>query len=236
MKKKIPLIVHESLERFVKLKGENFIVIEPDNFLVRIIDADNDSDFYFNIEEYKVQNGLQLHVDFKPANKLTVSNSKSWVDIRSLDGVFGNWVKFLDRYETVNTFFDDPILKSFVDDYYAEFEIVDENAESKPLKPNQILLLDKHLEYIENNIDQFKTENNKTHINDIKKEVIELRENLTSKPKEWVVRKLSIIWGKLTKQGTKLLKKFVSISEKQIIIEGVKYLIEEGPDLINKIL
>ncbi len=233
MKKRLPLHVLETLEKYVQLTGEQFEVIDPEDFLLKIIDKEKSSDFYFNLEGYKVDNGLKLLVDWKPINKESTANSKKWITDKQLDGYFSNWVALLERYETVNSFFDDPIIKSFADEYFAEFEIIDEDSDIKPLNPKQILLLDEHLEYIEKNIEKYQTENNASQIQDIKSEIIELRENLTSKTKTWVVRNLSNIWAKITKQGTPLLKEFLSETKKIAIKEGIQYLIEQGTTLIN---
>lgn len=176
---------------------------------------------------------LTLLIDLKPHSKLTTDNNRTWIEIKQLDRVFNSWVNLLKNYGKIDSFYDDPILKSFADDYYAEFEIIEEDAEIKPLKPKQILLLDKYLENVENSIEKFETETNKSELQVIKKEVSELRTNLTSKPKAWVIRNLSKIWAKLTKQGTQFLKEFVSETKKQAIKEGVKFIIEQGTNLLN---
>lgn len=226
-------MVLESLEKYVKLRGEQFDVIPPEKFLLKVIDNDNESDFYFNVEDYKTENGAKILIDRKPHTKTSTRNKKLWIDMKNLDSVFNFWVNLLKTYENVESFYDDPIVKSYANDYYAEFEIIEEDAEIKPLKPKQILLLDEYLENVENSIEKFETENNKSKIQEIKNDVIELRANLTSKPKAWVVRNLAKIWAKLTKQGTQFLKEFVSESKKQVIKEGVKFIIEQGTNLLN---
>lgn len=233
MKKKIPLIVLETLEKYVKLKGEQFAVVAPDKFLVKVIDKDNESDFYFNIENYKMENGFKLLIDWKPVNKESISNSRVWIDGKQLDSLFSNWVNLLKGYETVNTFFDDPFIKTYAEEYYAEFEIVDEDAETNPFNTKQILMLDEHLEYLEKNIDKFRTDKNASQLESIKREIDELRENLTTKSKKWIVKNLSNIWAKIAKQGTPFLKEFLSESKKAIIREGIKFMIEHGTNILK---
>ncbi|EPR68060.1 hypothetical protein [Cyclobacterium qasimii] len=233
MKKKIPFVVLETLEKYVNLEGDQFNILPSKNFLLKIIDNDLESDFYFNVEEFKIEKELKLLIDLKPRNKSTTNNSRTWIEINKLDSVFYSWVNLLKDYGEINSFYDDPILKSFEDDYYSEFEIIEEDADIKPLKPTQIVLLDKYLEDVENSIENFATDNNIVEIQEIKKDVINLRENLTSKPKAWIIRSLSKIWAKLTKQGTKFLKEFVSETRKQAIKQGVKFMVEQGTDLLN---
>lgn len=233
MKKQIPLIVLEALQTYVDLKSEEFEVINPNEFLVKVIDNDPDSDFYFNIEDYKIDRGTQLLIDRKPFTKSSVKNERRWIDGKQLDVCFQQWVSLLNDYKKIRSFYDDPIIKSFTDNYYAEFEIIDDEENDTPLTPKQILLLDEHLEYIEQNIDKYETELNSKELVLIKTDVQKLRESITSKSKKWVLKNLSKIWAKLTKQGTKFLKDFISEAKRQAIKQGVKYLMGQGNDLLN---
>jgi ribonucleotide reductase beta subunit family protein with ferritin-like domain len=226
-KKDLPLTILKSLEEFVTLKGEKFEVVNPDNHLLKIIDIDNDSDFSFIIEKYQKQNNVfQLLMSRSPRSEHDNGVYQIWIKIEQLKPQFQSWVNLLDQFQSVNSFFDDPILDSFKEEYYAEFEIVDEDAERKPLNTKQILLLDSHLEYIEEKIDNYKNEKNEEIVSEIKKEVVELRENLTSKSKKWVVNRLANIWAKLSKQGTKFIKDFVNQTKAEGIKQGAKALIE----------
>lgn len=226
-------MVLESLEKYVQLNGDQFQVQEHEKFLLCITDKDENSDFFFNIEESKIENGLKLLIGWKPINKETILSKRAWIDCKELDQYFNSWILVLNGYKKVNSFFDDPILNSFAEDYYSEFEIIDENAEIQPFNTKQILLLDEHLEYIENNLEKFKTEKNAQQLNDIKNDIKELREKLTSKSKKWVIRNLSTVWAKITKQGTSFMKEFLTEAKKTVIREGIKFVIEQGSNIIN---
>lgn len=232
MKKKIPLEVLQILEPFIQKKREIFDVVEPQSSLLRFVDKDPNSDFYFHIIEFKNENELLLLIDKKPANSKTTANERHWSRAVDLESFFTKWVELLNGYESVKSIFDDPILEAFANEYYSDFEIIDEDAEIIPFSTKQILLLDEHLEYIETEIEKFQTENNKNEIQQIKKEVIELRENLTKKSKKWVVKNLSQVWGKLAKQGPKFIKEFLSEVKKEAIKQGVKLLYENGINLL----
>lgn len=233
MKKKIPLMVLESLEKYVQLNGDQFEVQAHEKFLLSITDKDENSDFFFNIEESRIENGLKLLIGWKPTNEEAVIGKRTWIDCKELDAHFNNWILVLKGYDKVNSFFDDPILNSYAEDYYLEFEIVDEDSETKPFKPQQILMLDEHLESIENNLDKYKSESNEVQIEDIKNDINELRGKLTSKSKKCIIRNISTIWAKITKLGTPLLKEFLSEAKKTVIREGLKYIIEQGTSLTS---
>jgi hypothetical protein len=238
-KKDLPLAILKSLEPYVNLKGEKFEVIEPKEYLLKIIDKDLDSDFHFTIEKY--QNGSDGTFHFfmtrSPNNFNDNGNYQTWVQVSALRGQFDAWLKLLEEYEAVNSFFDDPIIKSFEEEFYTEFEIVDENAETNPLNTKQILLLDNYLEKVENKLIEFITEQNSSDLQEIRDDINFLRNNITAKSKKWVVNKLANVWAKLAKQGTKFIKEFLSESKKELIKQGVKGLIEgikeNGADFLS---
>jgi hypothetical protein len=233
MKKKLPLDILKSLEKFVTLQGEQFDVIEPGNFLLRVKDKDPKSIFYFNVEQYKQDSAFRLLIDFKPRDRKSVENHETWILAKDLQSQFDEWVTILKEYDKVKSFYDDPIIKTFADSYYAEFEIVDENADFEPFLPNQILMIDKHLNSISKGLRKYQQDKNALEIDEIKADIIELRDNLTSKSKKWIIKRLSIIWAKITKQGPKLMKDLLSETKKQLIIEGAKMIISTGIEILK---
>jgi hypothetical protein len=233
MKKKIPLQVLETIEPYVNKNGKSFESINPDSFLLKFVDKDDKSDFYFYVENYKMEQGFLLLVNYKPKSKQTTENLRTWIKADSLSAVFGSWIELLEGYEKVKTVFDDPILEAFADEYFTEFEVIDDDAETKPFSTKQILFLDSHLENIEKKIDKYKTESNSFEIEQIKTDANELRNNLSRKSKKWVIKRLSKVWAQIAKQGPKLIKEFLTETKKYVIKEGIKFIIEKGPDLIN---
>lgn len=238
-KKDLPLVILKSLEPYVNLKGDKFEVVDPKENLLKVIDKDSDSSFHFTIEKYQQDNNgkFQFLMNRIPRNVNDNGVYQTWVEISGLAGQFEVWVKLLDEYETVNSFFDDPIAKSFKEEFYAEFEIIDEEAENVPLKTKQILFLDAYLESVDNKLTELTTEQNSSEVQDIQADIILLRENLTSKSKKWVVTKLTGIWAKIAKRGTKFIKEFLTESKKELIKHGIKGLIdyvkENSADLLN---
>ncbi|MGV7106103.1 hypothetical protein [Flavobacterium sp. U410] len=239
-KKDLPLVILKALEPYVNLKGDKFEVVEPKESLLKVIDKDSESQFHFTIHKYQrnTSNGkFQFLMTRMPKDNNDNGNMQSWLEIDSLKSQFEYWLKLLDEYESVNSFFDDPIIISFSKEFYEEFEIIEEDAETNPLNTKQILLLDNYLETIDKKLLEFKTEHNSQDIEEIKEDILILRENLTNKSKKWVVKRLTSIWAKIAKQGTKFIKEFLSESKKELIKQGVKGLIEyvkeNGIDLLN---
>jgi hypothetical protein len=169
----------------------------------------------------------------KPINEKDNGIKRNWIDIKNLESQFKDWLDLLDQYESIESFFDDPILKSFTEDYFSEYQILEEDSHIKPFSPKKILLLDECLESIVNKLDNYQTEENKDQFQNIKNEIVTLRENLTSKSKNWVGKSLSHILALITKQGIPLLKEVFSEAKKLAIKEGVKHLFDQGASFIN---
>lgn len=93
------------------------------------------------------------------------------------------------------------------------------------------------MDSVESKLSEFTTEQNSEDIQDIKEDILQLKDNLTRKSKKWVVAKLTNIWAKIAKQGIKFIKEFLSESKKELIKQGVKgiidYVKENGQDLLN---
>lgn len=239
-KKDLPLVILKSLQTFVNLRGDRFETVDPKDNLLKVIDQEADSSFHFAIEQYQQAKNrkFQFLMSRSPINQNDNGTQRTWIDISQLQSQFDIWINLLEEYDNVPSFFDDPIINAFKEEYFTEFEIIDEeDVDIKPLNTKQILLLDNHLEDVDKRLEKFITEENSEDIEDIKEDIIELRENLTTKSKKWVVKNLSKIWAKIAKQGTKFIKEFLSESKKEMIKQGVKGLIElvkeNGQDLLN---
>lgn len=238
-KKDLPLTILKSLEPFVNLKGNKFEVIDPNEDLLKVIDKDLESEFHFTIAKYQKDNSgkFQFLMTRSPRNVNDNSQYQTWVEVSGLSAQFESWIKLLDEYDNVNSFFDDPIAKSFKEEFYAEFEIIEDEADINPLKTKQILLLDTYLENVDNKLVELTTQQNSYYVKDIREDISLLRNNLTNKSKKWIVNKLTTIWAKIAKQGTKFIKEFLTESKKELVKQGIKGLIdyvkENGTDLLG---
>lgn len=236
MKKKLPLKILEIIEPYLNKRNVLFKVINSEEYLLKLVDIDKNSDFYFTLEQFKSDNGLELLINYKPLSKNTTNNNRVWVKAEQFDDLLSGWLKLLDEYNNVKSIFDDPILEAFKDEYFLEFEIIDKEANIQPFSVNQILLLDSHLDYIESNIEEHQNEGNKNDIQQIKNDVNELRNELTKESKYYIIKKLSKIWARITKLGPKFIKEFLSESKKEVIKQGVKTLINIVKDNAHDIL
>jgi hypothetical protein len=173
----------------------------------------------------------------QPSTNNNQDKIQNWIDISSLNTQFQAWLNLLKEYETVNSFFDDPITKAFEEEFYSEFEIIEENADKEPFKTKQILFLDEYLETVSEGLKEQINDQNKNALEEIQEDISTLRNQLTVKSKKWVVKYLSKICAKIAKQGIKFIKEFLSETKKEIIKQSIKRLVdyvkENGQDLLN---
>jgi hypothetical protein len=230
-KKDLPLSVLKTLEPFVSLHGDSYIRIEDEKCLIKFIDNDKDSDFYFAINRFKDD---KLIITYKPFSSNSTEASGIEISPNDVNNHFKVWIKILNDYSSTKSVYDDPILKSFEEEFFAEFEIIDEDK-YKPLENDKIFLLDEYLENLVGGLEKHKTEVNENKIIEIQSDIILLQENLTNSNRQEIAQKISKIFAKIKKLGIKYFKEFITEGTKQIISNSVKYIIENGPKIIDNI-
>lgn len=243
MKKKVPLEILQKIQPLID-QYPNLITLVPDTSVIfKFKDADPDSVFHFTLVE-RNESTWKYILTYAPSSTYNVSETSSETDANKICEIFESWIINLKTYNELNTIFDDPAQKSYQKYYYDNYQIVDEDAEYAPFDPPRVLYLEEHLEavkeFVEKNVELFK---DPADAESIKASCDELIEELTVSPKNTVMKKLTNIWAKISKGGTKLMKKFLtefgSELKKKLIEEGVttitKYLSDHGGDIIDTV-
>ncbi|MDR6545678.1 hypothetical protein J2810_001726 [Chryseobacterium rhizosphaerae] len=233
-KKNLPLSVLKALEPFVGLQGKLFTIEHPGNSLLLVKDKDPNSKFYYSIERYQVRDEKVLYsIMFSPRNEKDVGAMSTTIGGDSLTTTFNSWVQSLENYSKVKSFFDDPILESYEEEFYTNFELVDEDAETRPFRTTQILQLDYLLEQVSTRLIEMTDDNNREEVESIITDITEVRESLPTRSQKWIAEHVSKIFAKIAKQGVSFIKEFWAEGKKEIIKNIVKGLVEAGTELIN---
>lgn len=226
-KKDVPIGIIKQLDPYKKYLGNLIRRIDRDKHLVCFEDLDLDSGFYFYIQQLKAEKGeIKVLVDFKPTSDHSNNNTRAFYPLSELNKLIDHWISILEKYNTEDTIFDDPILESYYNEFKNSFSLVDEDAETSPFDTNRILIIDNHLEKLSARLDEYKTENNKAEIVHIQEEISELRETLSSKVKNAVIRGMSKIYAGISKHSTPLLIEIKKALIKKGITEGIDFTIE----------
>lgn len=233
-KKDLPLHVLKALEPFVSLHGELFKIIDPENSLMLAVDKDENSKFYYSIDSFEYSNSQYVFtVSYSPYNDHEIKAKAKRIIASALQDHFKDWTNLLQNYNTIKSFYDDPVLKTFEAEFISEYEFLEEDAEVNPFKTTQILQLDFLLETISARLLEMSDDSNIDQIEIINNDISELRNNLATRSKKWVLEQFSKIYGKIAKQGTIFIKEFWSEGKKELIKNLVKGLIDSGNDFLN---
>jgi hypothetical protein len=206
-KKKIPLVVLELIEPYLSNGINSIRLVDPGNGLLKFIDADEKSDFYLTVTEAKYDNkALFLTIDSKPRSKEIVDAYQTSLDSSLFDNFIKHWVGLIDRYNNIKSIYEDPIEKKYQEDFIAELEILDSDADVNSFNLNQQIWLDTYLDKVILEIENVDTNNEMSDLQEIKEAANELKTDLTKLTKRIIIQKLSKIWAKAQKHGLVILK------------------------------
>ena len=230
MKKNIPLKLLKQIEpKITKCKNLLTPIIKTDA-LYHLIDKDSCSDFYFKIYPSNVVS--QYICDFKPRHSQSTLPHKSEQTIEVLSKHLDNWLNIIYEYNATNSIYDDPILKQYQDEFEAEFNLVDEDAEDVSFDLDKQLYLDSYLEIVIIKLESYKTESKENSINTIQienliNETNTLRNEQTKLNKKEVVNRLSKLLAKARKHGLIFFKEIFVEFKKELINVIIKTFIEQ---------
>jgi hypothetical protein len=229
-KEHTPLVVHKAIEPYLDKRDGLFKRVSSEKDLIRFKGSAIDTNFFFYIKSHRIQNNQnEIQLEYQPFTPESVVPRITWVksDEKNIDAHFQKWFKLLSDFKNTKTVFDDPIEKGFQEDYYSYFDIVEEEKE-KPLEHSSILPLHEHFERIKLKLDEYKTEENTSDIENIQEEIAQLNESLTVSGRQEIANRICSVWAKLTKLGVKYIKEFVEVSRKYVMKEAAKRAFQLG--------
>lgn len=243
--KTLPVKVVEELQPFLQERSDYFIIANPnESYLLKYLDVDNKSSFFFEITTYNIHNGaISFQIKHRPGSEVTINAEPFYIQASQVSAFLKKWESILKKYAVLqNPYNYDPIVKQYEEEYYSDFEIIEDNADIHSFNEQQQLFIDKYLEHIIVKLEKAKAEYDNKDIEEIKKDVDELRNEQTKLTKRQVIKKLSHIWAKTRKLSIKLLKEITNEAIKETIKAMVKgqidnsHLLETAKHFISGIL
>lgn len=237
-KKDLPLTLLQSLNRLnvqlTKLGDGNDDLISKtfnERKLIRFDDIDKTSDFKFELIKLELyQNTPIFSVDVSPSSSVSNKSVVKRLNEKQVISEFQQWISWLRVFEKSNLTPEDEFLKKYQEEFYAEFEIIDEDANTSTFSTEQQLFIDKYLNYIE--IKLLPESEKNTEITEIIEDVKVLRSELGKSTKKKVITKFSKIFAKLRKASVKLLGEFYEAGKKELF----KRLISGGFDELTGLM
>ncbi len=238
-KRDYPLKLSKDIQKLINciklevVKNENFIESnESQEYFIQIIDK-LDERFYFRIyNPNQNRNFVSLfNFQFAPENDSSLKPFASNDEYDSVISFFQNWLRIVKEYNDVTFTETDYFTKKYEEEFYTDFEIVDEDAEINPFEHNKQVFIYKLLEYVETELQKNNTEDEE--IEKLISETVELKNNLQNLTKKVIIRKMSIIFSKVKKKGLKLFLDIIDVAKKEMIKKALYGGVEEIDNLTN---
>ncbi|MCE3294824.1 MAG: hypothetical protein K0R65_538 [Crocinitomicaceae bacterium] len=211
-KKEIPSNVHEALAAFSKFKSDKFELAPPAKSLVKVIDIDPESDFYFEVKNYEViVNTISFLIEYKPKDGFRTEKKETKVESNQVMNVFNTWMERVKKYDQFEPIYQDTVLKAYEEQFYSQLKFVDEDADI-PFDLNQQLFLEKYLNDTKNKLIELKegkTEDEIVELEILVFETDEIKSVLTKETKTKILKRLTKLWAKAQKTGLHVIKEIL---------------------------
>jgi hypothetical protein len=207
-KREIPLYIHAVLEEHLKPRIQKFdykIANSVDDTLVFELRGKGASNnFYFTVRK---DGADSFSINVSPSSETSLYEFRSGLKSKSLKFYLEKWEELLNRYDDLKSpFFDDPVVSEYEDEFFTQWKILEEDADTKPFDLQRQLLIDKYLETSIQKLEAQKTKENEEEIEAVKAQATEVRQNLTRQTKNQVVRGLAKFWAMARKMGLDVLR------------------------------
>lgn len=241
-KKRISVNLAKVIEPIVNKYYKYIKIVDEKDYKLYFTDNDENSNLFFGIKKESENNGGHI-IDFacKPysSNNSEIGHNNSKID--RFGNIFTAWLENLKYYEA-DSILNDPILQGYQNEFYKDFEIVDDDADKSPFNYEQQLKLTEYIDNIIDNIDSIKNAKNESVINEIKNDFVDLQDSVTTETKNGFMKKLSKIFAKSRKGGIKISNFVVGEFIKGFIKSGGSYAFnfvvnnaDKLPEYIEKI-
>ena len=224
-KKEYPLKIHKDLNTLKEKFSEYHKFSSASNPMLKFEDTDESSGFYFQINNFQVHNSeFYYEIISKPISENDLGTINKLSKFTELDKEIQAWIEIIEKFDNTPHYNNDPIIESYIEEYYAEYKLLDEDAEIAPFDLKRQLLIDKYLEDAIIFIEAYE-EKNSENLAEPKEIAINLKKDLTNLTKNQVIKGLSKLWAVSRKKGLPVLKEiFFELAKELIIGFGKKLL------------
>jgi len=215
--------ISKLIKEFQKLAFENEDIIEKvedKKYLILLRDREHPT-FYFSVFNPNQANNYTSYFEFEflPQSDVKLTQVSYNNDLPTVLKHFSIWINLLREYDAIELNQEDYITKQYEEEFFHEFEIVDEDAYTKPFEHEKQVFLYNLLTHVEIELNKKmgNGEDSNTEVQEIINETITLKENIQNLSKKNAIRKLSKIYAKIKKHGIKLFQDILNEAKKEII-------------------
>lgn len=226
-----PIKVVQLIQKYERDHDSVITAVEDANSLLTFVPISNrHPNFYFQIVRHRLSNSeLVYDIKFRPKSDKDMSPVDAPCSVSSLEQYYKNWLGLIKTYISLD---DGDDLKQSQQEFFDEYEMVEEDG-AKYFIFIQQKFIDKYLGYAINQLEDVRDDNNSELIDDIIKDVQDLKNKQTTLSKKKVVEGLAKIWAKAKRGGLKMLDTIYNEATKEVLKRGIKYVIDNRATLAD---
>jgi len=144
MKKTVPLSIRRMIDSYTKEHPDLFKVVSNKSDIIKLVDADPESDFYFQIYDAQENHSsnkkpadILFSVYYVPYHHDILEPVDLNLNRDNLKIHFEKWIKFLIDFNKPSVAFEDNISQAYYDELEPKFQNVDEDADFAPFSIEQ---------------------------------------------------------------------------------------------------
>ena len=235
-KRRFSLDFRNAVEPLLKGNRSLFRYEEELDSDLMLRDIKEGSRYYFrvNTEKWDPNQGAMVEYGCWPWSKSHLSPNRTTERLHEFAAKLKEWFHLIQLYNAESVL-DDPIVTNYQERYFADWKIVDSDADDAPFAYEHQLLLESYLDEVEGELDEERSEANAGTIDYLKEAITEVRGSLTTETKNGVMGRLSKLWAKAQKSGLKysksMLKRFGDKVFDKVAELAFKYATEHAHNL-----
>jgi len=189
------------------------------------------SSFHFSVTDPHQEGDLRcfFYLQYFPQDEYSLKSTKLNIDADSIFKHFDIWLSYLKRYSLISFSEEELFIKKYQEEFYQEFEILDDDADVNPFEHNKQLFILKFLTQVES---ELKNSEQQEATKEIIQNVSNLRENIQNLTKRNAIKSLATIFAKIKKMSLKIFIDIVDVGKKELI----KQALYGGYNEIHKML
>lgn len=235
-KKDYSLLLIQTVERlfnrtrkFVETNSDILELTKNNAFELLIEDKSKQSSFKFFIYRPSQNNSNKIlfNVELNPTSSVALSSSKYTAEEKTVTTLLESWTKLIIQYNEINLSPEESILNEYEKEFYSNFEILDEDADTHPYELEKQIILNNYFVHVIKFLQTNEIENL-----DLIEEAKEIKENIPKMTKRTTVRKISSFFAKVRRKSLPLLKELLETGKKELF----KKAITGGFDMIDGLI
>lgn len=203
--------IHLDVNQIVEENRSVVAFFKNEELEIIIKDLAPKSNFNFKISNPRqVNSKINYKLEYTPRNTTSVEPGTITVESERVMNTLKGWIHRINEYNKITITKKDKIVSEYADEFYEDFEIIDEDAEENPFELEKQLILHN---FLIKAITVLEEDGDNQHLIE---EAQDLKANLPKLTKKATIRKLSNLFAKIRHKSLPLIKEVLDVAQKEL--------------------